>query len=140
MAEENSSTTTETTANRETLERRLDRLEQEYLRENRWWRGGLIGALVLVAIAIMVSGFHHRPPPRGFGPMAMDGPMAMARPMGYPPPPPYWGYGWGYGCDRQCVPGEWRWRPWGGPGGPGGDPNGGPGAGPAGPPAHPSDG
>ena len=108
----------------ETLQRRLDRLEQEYMRENRWWRGGLIGALVLLAIVILIGGFHHRPPPpRGFGPMAMQGPigmqgpmgmgglMAMQGPMGYPGygyPPPPWAYGYsgygpgpGYGCERH---------------------------------------
>jgi len=129
VAEE--SNRTESPSEREALERRLDRLEQEYLKENRWWRGGLIGALVLVAVAILAGGFHRRPPyPMGFGPMAMQGPMAMAGPMGYPPPPPpNWGYG---GCDHRGCPGEWHGRPWGGPGA--GAPDGGPGAGPSGPP------
>lgn len=150
MPEESSSS--ESVANRETLERRLDRLEQEYLRENRWWRGGLIGALVLIAVAILVNGLHHRRPQQmGSGPMAMQGPVipgpyGMTGPMGYPPPPPpNWGYGYGYGpgpgwCHRGC-PGDWRGRSWGGPGGTGGSgTDGGSGAGSGGPPPHPSDG
>lgn len=131
-------TTTDSPSSVETLQRRLDRLEQEYMRENRWWRGGLIGALTLLAIVILVGAFHHRPPP-GFGLMEMRGPMSMAGPMGMqgpmdywayprygPPPPPPWasGYGSGYGygpgggCDRHGWnrPGD---RSPGGPDGPG---------------------
>ena len=121
MAEEG--ITAESPASVEALQRRLDRLEQEYMRENRWWRGGLIGALVLLAIVILIGGFHHRPPRPGFGPVAMQGsmgmagPMGMQGPMGYrgypgywpPPPPPPWAYGYGpgygfgsgFGCDHH---------------------------------------
>jgi hypothetical protein len=143
MAEEG--TTAESPANLETLQRRLDRIEHEYIQENRWWRGGLIGALVLLAIVILIGAFHHPRPPQGFRMMAMQGPMGAAGPMamqgpmdfrGYPgywppPPPPPWvygygpgyGYGTGPGFDRHggCRPGDR------GPGGPDGS-GGGPGA------------
>ena len=144
--------TTDGPSSVETLQRRLDRLEQEYMRENRCWRGGLIAALTLLAIVILVGAFHHRPPPQGFGPMAMRGPMSMAGPMGmqgpmgyqgypgyWPPPPPPWAYGYGPGygyssgggCDRHGWnrPGD---RGSGGPDGPG--------ASAGGPPPPPSNG
>jgi len=72
--------------------------------EERWWRGGMIAALVLIAIAIFVSGHHHRrhfprPPfalsfmgPRPMAPpwywrsRPWDGPGAGGRPMTPPPP------------------------------------------------------
>ena len=50
------------------LETRLNRLEQEVLKENRWWRGGLIAALVLVALAILIAGHHRRPAADDHGP------------------------------------------------------------------------
>jgi len=118
----------------EELVRRLDRLEQEYMRENRWWRGGLIAALVFVSIAILIGAFHHPRTLRIFGPIAMGGPAGMPGPTGYPgygpqpPPPPPWvygygpgyGYGQGYGWERHggSAPGDHN--PGGGPGGSGG--------------------
>ena len=86
------------------LERRIESLEYAADRENKWWRGGLIAALVLVALSILIAGHHrhHRPPP-GMGGMGMgmmgrgcDGPRSM---YGPPPPPPWWanrpGNNWG---------------------------------------------
>jgi hypothetical protein len=140
--------TTESTASVEGLTRRLDRFEQDYLRENRWWRGGLVAALALLAIVLLIGSFHHRPPePRGFGPMAMAGPMGMQGPMdmqgpmgypGYGPPPPWaYAYGPGYGFRPGfgCRHHGWFGGGEGGPGGPG---QGGPGGG--NPPPPPSGG
>ena len=45
------------------ISRRLDRLEQKLMSEDRWWRGGLIAALFFIGIAILVAGHHHRRPP-----------------------------------------------------------------------------
>jgi hypothetical protein len=106
MAEEGM--TTENTASLEAITRRLDRFEQEYLRESRWWRGGLIAALAVLAIVILIGAFHRPRALRDFGPMAMAGPMGMRGPMGMqgpmrfpeygpPPPPPPWAYGYGPG-------------------------------------------
>jgi hypothetical protein len=87
------------------LEERLDRLERAVLRENRWWRGGLIAALVFVGLAILIGGHHrhHRRPNW----------MAMA-PMGMGAPAmPYWGFGpppWAF----PCGPGAYGWRGYGG--------------------------
>jgi hypothetical protein len=111
------------------LERRLEHLEMTAERENRWWRAGLIAALVLIALSILIAGHHrHHPPPmRGMGgPMGMqgwDGPRMM--PYG-PPPPPYWGYGYGQGRGFDGPPDGWhhhhRNDSGNGPGnGPGGD-------------------
>jgi hypothetical protein len=129
MAEEE--VTPNSSASVEALQRRLDRIEQEYMRENRWWRGGLIGALVVLAIVILIGAFHHRPPPRDLGAMAIQGPVFLQGRMGYPgywppPPPPwaYYGFGPGYGPDGECDRHGW-WRPRdrepGGPDGPGAD-------------------
>ena len=93
------------------LVRRIEHLEQEILRENRWWRGGLIAVLFLLVLAIFFGGHHrhhHRPgpPPMAAGPMG--GPGCQGG-MGYGPyrpygPPPPWAFGpgamgggWGYG-------------------------------------------
>jgi hypothetical protein len=138
--------TTDSPSSAETLQRRLDRLEQDYMRENRWWRGGLITALVALAIVILVGAFHHRPLPPELGLMAMRGPMSMAGPMGMqgpmdyraypgywpPPPPPPWAYGYGpgygYGSGGGCDRHGWNRPGDRGPGGPDG-----PGAGGGGP-------
>lgn len=100
----------------ERLETRLHRLEQEIIKENRWWRGGLIAALVLIALAIFTSG-HHRRPERGF--MAAMGGFGWAGPGGMPgygpyPPPPHPGFGWGGPCGPG--PGNMAWgpKPWSG--------------------------
>ena len=88
----------------ERLETRLNRLEQEVLKENRWWRGGLIGAFVLVALAILIAGHHRRPERMAMAPMGMAG-WAGSAGM------PYGGYG------PPCGPApEYGWgpRPWGG--------------------------
>jgi hypothetical protein len=103
----------------ERLETRLNRLEQEVLRENRWWRGGLIAALVLVALAILVNGHHHRRGRMFMATMGMPG-WAGAGPEGMPgygpyPPPPHPGFGWGGPCGP--APGSMGWGP--GPWGPG---------------------
>ena len=124
------------------LEARLERIEHEILRENRWWRGGLIAALVLVALSIFAAGHHrhrHGPGP-GMGPVAAA-PMGMPGWGGAPnmpywqygpyPPPPQCGHAWGGPCECEeyhrhgdggyhrrgegCGPGPWG-RP--GPEGP----------------------
>jgi hypothetical protein len=106
------------------LERRIENLERAADRENKWWRGGLIAALVLVALSILIAGHHrrHRPPPIGMGgPMGMQG-WGGPRMMPYgPPPPPNWGYGPGPGWGG---PQNWHYHQWNGPGSDG--PQGGP--------------
>ena len=91
------------------LERRIENLELATLQENRWWRGGLIAALVLLAFSIMIAGHHrhHHPPPPMMGmQQGWGGPRMM--PYG-PLPPPYYGYGPGgdYG-----PPQGWRHHQW----------------------------
>ena len=98
------------------LERRIENLEYAADRENKWWRGGLIAALVLIALSILIAGHHrHRRPPHGMmgmcGQTDMQGPRMM--PYGPPPPPPNWGYGPGPGWGGQQ---RWRYRQWNGPG------------------------
>ena len=85
MAEETG--TTASNPSRDQLEARLERIENEYMRENRYWRGGLIAALVLVAAGMFFGGHHHhhRPPP-----MVMAG---WAGGPGFAPPPP-WAFEW----------------------------------------------
>jgi hypothetical protein len=106
----------------ERLEARLNRIEQEVLKENRWWRGGLIAALVLVALAIFAAGHHHH-----HERMAMAAGWAASEGMPYGgygpyPPPPHPGFGWGGPCGREpgygWGPGPWGGEPkqWGGPG------------------------
>jgi hypothetical protein len=109
----------------ERLEARLNRFEQDLLKENRWWRGGLIAALVFVALAILVAGHrHHRRPER----MAQMG-TGWAGSAGMPygdygpyPPPPHPGFGWGGPCGPASGygwgPGQWGGQPrqWGAPG------------------------
>ncbi len=87
------------------LEERLDRLEREVLRENRWWRGGLIAALVFLGLAILVGGHHrhHRRP----HPIAMA-PMGMGMPYwGFAPPP----LGLPLRTGRLWMAGIWRLGP-----------------------------
>ncbi len=101
------------------LERRIESLEYAADRENKWWRGGLIAALVLVALSILIAGHHrhHRPPMMvmrdGMGMQGWGGPRMM--PYGPPPPPPYWGYGYGPGPGMGGRQG-WQHRQWDGPG------------------------
>ena len=83
------------------ISRRLDRLEQKLMWEDRWWRAGLIVALVFIGVAILVAGHHHRRRPPFPPPWMAYGPSAR---FGFPPPPPWamgpggWGgYGWGSG-------------------------------------------
>src|ERR1700730_12865936 len=59
VPEETTGAGNQTETAQERLEARLNRIEQEVLKENRWWRGGLIAALVLVALAIFTAGHHH---------------------------------------------------------------------------------
>ena len=94
------------------LDRRIESLEFAAQRENRWWRGGLIAALVLVALSILIAGHRrrHTPPPM-MGMRGCYGPRMM--PYG-PPPPPYSGYGPGGGY--YGPPEGWRYRQWNGPG------------------------
>ena len=91
------------------LERRIESLEVATLRENRWWRGGLIAALVLVALSILIAGHrrHHGPPPM----TAMPGQGGVVLMPYGPLPPPYW---WGYGMGRRYYgpPEGWSYRPW----------------------------
>jgi hypothetical protein len=103
----------------ERLEKRLDRIELEILRENRWWRGGLIAALVLMALAILVAGRHRRP--HGMEPMGPAG-WGQRMPYGqfdaYPPP---WAFSGrrgpgGCGCPGGYDDGRGRgFRPGSGP-------------------------
>jgi len=96
------------------LERRIESLEYAAQHENKYWRGGLIAALVLVALSILIAGHHrHHRPPMGIGGMmgSCEGPRMM--PYGPPPPPPYWGYGQGGGYG---PPQGWHHRQWDGPG------------------------
>jgi hypothetical protein len=101
VAEEATGSGSHSEGAQERLERRLDRIEQEFGRENRWWRGGLIAALVLVALAILVAGRHHQRPEMGMGAMGMP-PWAATMPYGgqcgpYSGPPP-WAHHHGCGC------------------------------------------
>lgn len=81
------------------INRRLDRLEQKLMWEDRWWRGGLIAALFFIGIAILVAGHHHRRPP--WPPWMVYGPAVQ-----YPPPP--WGMGLPGGCGGYGAgPGPW---------------------------------
>jgi hypothetical protein len=60
------------------LRKRLRRLKRWMRNENRWWRAGAIAALVLIAVAILVSGHrrhHHHRPPSGMAATAPMGPM-----------------------------------------------------------------
>jgi hypothetical protein len=83
----------------ESLERRIEQLER-IVQDNRWWRGGLIAALVFIGLVILLTAGRHRhrvdvvvkvppwvlrTPHWGYGP----GP--------YPPPPQGWGGGTGGG-------------------------------------------
>src|SRR5271170_5663557 len=120
VPEEPTSTGNQRETSQERLEARLHRLEQEILRENRWWRGGLIAALVLIALAILAAG-HHRRPELRFASM-MGGPMGgpgWAGPGGMPfgdywpyPPPPH--PGWGGPCGPGAGNMPWGSGPWDG--------------------------
>jgi hypothetical protein len=60
------------------LRKRLRRLKRRMRNENRWWRVGAIAALVLIAVAILVSGHrrhHHHRPPSGMAATPPMGPM-----------------------------------------------------------------
>jgi len=90
------------------LERRIEYLEHAIQHENKWWRGGLIAALVFVALSILIAGHHrHRRPPKG-----MMGACQGQRMMPYGPPPD-WGYGPG---GNWGPPHGWRHHQWNGPG------------------------
>jgi hypothetical protein len=93
------------------LERRIASLEYAAQQENRWWRGGLIAALVLVALSILIAGHHRHHRPLMMGQGWGRGPRML--PYG-PPPPPNWGYGPGGGY--YGPPDGWRYRQWNGPG------------------------
>jgi hypothetical protein len=104
----------------ERLTARLDRLERDVRYENRWWRGGLIAALVLVAISIFVSAFHRPRPPRWSPPEfagRFEGPPNLPfYGYGYGPPPPWAFLHRGHGCgpherDWQGGPPEHREPP-----------------------------
>ena len=93
------------------LGRRVESLEFATRQENRWWRGGLIAALVLLAFSILIAGHHrHRHPSPIMGMRGCDGPRMM--PYG-PPPPPYW---YGPGGGYYGPPEGWRYRQRNGPG------------------------
>jgi hypothetical protein len=92
------------------FEDRLERLERDAMRENRYWKGGLIGVLLLIAIALFTHGGHHRrerpdfarggrygmpyPPQFGYmaggpwGPCAGRGAWSAPRPEANRPVPP----------------------------------------------------
>jgi len=92
------------------LERRLEAFELAAQNENRWWRGGLIAALVLVALSIMIAR-HHRhcplPPRITMGQMGegWQGPRMM--PYG---PPPNWDYGPGPQGGYGDYGPPWGWH------------------------------
>ena len=112
MPEESTSTPGQNDEALGRLERRIESLEFATQRENRWWRGGLIAALVLVALSIFIAGHHrHHQPSSMMGTRGWEGPRMM--PYG-PPPPPYSGYGPG-GC-YYGPPEGWHYRQWNGPG------------------------
>ena len=113
----------------EALVSRLDRIEREALRENRWWRGGLIAALVLLALSLFFAGHRrHRhppgpPPPMAFGPMYQPGwqggmPYGQFRP--YDPPPWAFGPRGQWGCGPGSFGGQrfhrFGFQPWDGNG------------------------
>ena len=91
----------------ELLYRRIEHLESE----NRWWRGGLIAALVFIGLMILAAGHHRRhiEVEVTVPPWALRRPYWGYGPGRYPSSPPGWG---GYGGDA---------RP--GAGVPGGGPN-----------------
>ncbi|MDO8434119.1 MAG: hypothetical protein Q7S58_17105 [Candidatus Binatus sp.] len=92
------------------MEDRLERLEREAMRENRYWKGGLIGSLLLIAIALFTSGGHHR---RERPEFARGGRYAM------PYPPPQFGYmaggPWGPCGGRDFARDFGHRRPWDAP-------------------------
>lgn len=121
MPEESTSTPGQNDDALRRLERRIENIEYAAERENKWWRGGLIAALVLVALSILIAGHHrHHHPSPGMGMMGMTGMMGRScegprmMPYGPPPPPPYWGYGPGGG--NYGPPEGWHHRQWNGPG------------------------
>ncbi len=105
---------------------RLERLEREVLRENRWWRGGLIAALVFLALSILIAGHrhHHRhrppPPPVAMGSLGWQGGPIMPYGQFHSYGPPPWGFACGgpSGCGCYGRPGFHHFRPWNVPGGP----------------------
>jgi hypothetical protein len=123
VPEEPSGAGSQTERPEERFERRLNRLEEEILKENRWWRGGLIAALVFVAIAILVAGHHHHRRDRmAMGQMPMVGAAMPYRGYGPYPPPPGGGFGWrgpwGFADGHGGCRGPWSGQPgrWSGPG------------------------
>ncbi len=96
MPEEGSGTGGSHSEAQERLEKRLDRIELEILRENRWWRGGLIAALVLMALAILVAGHHRRR--HEMAPMGPAGWGQGTRYGQFGPYPPPWAFGGRGGC------------------------------------------
>ncbi len=110
MAEESASGSVQNDEALKRLERRIESLEIATQHENRWWRGGLIAALVLVALSILIAG--HRRPHRPAPPALMPG-WGVQRMAPYgPPPPPYWG---GNGRGGYGPPEGWRFRQFNGP-------------------------
>lgn len=108
----------------ESLAGRLHRLEQDLIFENRWWRGGLIAALVLLALSVLFGGLHRQPAPPAWGMASMGmgsgwgGPppnIPVAQFM--PPPPPAPGAPWNGpgGCGSYGGGGRPP-GPWGGHG------------------------
>jgi len=87
--------------------------------EERLWRGGLIAALLFLAISILASGHRHRPPPPFMGPMAMaggwGGPFNPAGPMMFASPyPPPWAMGGACTCGPRngaAYPGPGPYAP-----------------------------
>jgi hypothetical protein len=88
----------------EPFDRRIEQLE----RENRWWRGDLIAALVFIGLMLLAGGRHRRridvvvtvPP------WALRMPYWGYGPVPYSSPPRGWGgFGGGSGRPRPEVPG-----------------------------------
>ena len=101
MPEEGSPSGASHSEAQERLEKRLDRIELEVLRENRWWRGGLIAALVLFALAILIAGHHRRHHEMGpMGPAGWGQRMPYGQFGAYPPPWAFGGRGGPCGCDE----------------------------------------
>jgi hypothetical protein len=108
----------------ESLAGRLRRLEKDLILENRWWRGGLIAALVLLAFSVLFGGLHRPSPPPAWGiaPMGMGSgwggpPPNMPGAQFMPPPPPLAsGAPWNGPGGCGSYEGGGRPAPWGGHG------------------------
>ena len=78
-----------------TVSPRLEQLIERLERENRWWRGGLIAALVFIGLMMLVAGRHRRhvDVTVTVPPWALRRPYWFYGPSAHPAPPPGWGGG-----------------------------------------------